>query len=109
MRYECGWYFKTFFKGYFPNYPIYCTFLCIPLFLFWLFRDKGETPPQGNIKEASTASSSQPEEDPSDGETMTAELRGIVSQFTQQVSMKTCPASGKLPMTQTIYDPLLFR
>nr|XP_046264183.1 uncharacterized protein LOC124069255 isoform X3 [Scatophagus argus] len=45
----------------------------------------GETTPQSNFKEMSTASSIQPEEGPSDGERMTAELRDIISQFMQKV------------------------
>ncbi|XP_033507272.2 uncharacterized protein aknad1 [Epinephelus lanceolatus] len=45
----------------------------------------GETTPQSNMKEMNTASSSQPEEGPSDGDTMTAELTDIVSQFLQTV------------------------
>lgn len=102
-------FFKAFLKVIFLIIQSTVHFCFFPLFLFWIFCDKGETPPQSNIKEASTASSSQPQEDPSDGERLTAELRGIVSQFTQKVCMKTCPDSGELPMTQRIYDPLLFR
>ncbi|XP_031137213.2 microtubule organization protein AKNA-like isoform X1 [Sander lucioperca] len=47
--------------------------------------EKKETIPQSNIKEVNTASSSQPEEGPSEGERMTAELTGIISQFMQKV------------------------
>ncbi|XP_073347788.1 uncharacterized protein [Pagrus major] len=47
--------------------------------------EKVEPGPQSNIKEVNTASSSQPEEGPSDGERMTAELRDIISQFMRTV------------------------
>lgn len=82
------------------------TFVCVtPCFVFRkMFGEKGEATPQSNIKEVSTASSSQPEEGPGDGERMTAELRGIISQFMQKVSMKTCQDSTKLQTTQTIYE-----
>ncbi|XP_070701615.1 protein AKNAD1-like [Pempheris klunzingeri] len=46
---------------------------------------KGEATLQSNIKEVNTASSSQPEESPSDGERMTAELRDIITQFMKKV------------------------
>ncbi|XP_051263550.1 uncharacterized protein LOC127367591 isoform X1 [Dicentrarchus labrax] len=49
------------------------------------FGVKEETPPQSNIKEVNTASPSQPEEGPSDGERMTAELTDIIHQFMQKV------------------------
>ncbi|XP_034558049.1 uncharacterized protein LOC117826230 isoform X2 [Notolabrus celidotus] len=49
------------------------------------FVEKGETNFPSNIKEVNTDSSSQPEEGPSDGEKMTAELRDIISQFMQKV------------------------
>ncbi|XP_032387981.1 microtubule organization protein AKNA isoform X2 [Etheostoma spectabile] len=47
--------------------------------------EKQETISRSNIKEVNTASSSQPEEGPSEGERMTAELTGIISQFMQKV------------------------
>ncbi|KAI3375007.1 hypothetical protein L3Q82_021535, partial [Scortum barcoo] len=47
--------------------------------------EKGDTTAQSNIKEATTASSSQPEEGPSDGERMTAELRDIIGHFMGKV------------------------
>ncbi|XP_028449305.1 AT-hook-containing transcription factor isoform X2 [Perca flavescens] len=47
--------------------------------------EKKETIPQSNIKEVNPAPSSQPEEGPSEGERMTAELTGIISQFMQNV------------------------
>ena len=50
------------------------------------FGEKRETNPQRNIHEVSTASSSQPEEGPSDGDRMTAELMDIIGQFMQKVS-----------------------
>ncbi|XP_059200860.1 microtubule organization protein AKNA-like [Centropristis striata] len=50
------------------------------------FDKKQETTLQSNIKETKTqTSSSQPEEGPSDGERMTAELGDIISQFMQKV------------------------
>ncbi|XP_044074332.1 protein AKNAD1-like isoform X3 [Siniperca chuatsi] len=49
------------------------------------FGKKGETTPHSNIKEVNTASSSQPEDGPSDGERMTTELRDIISQFMKKV------------------------
>lgn len=52
----------------------------------------GGTAPQGIIKEVNTASSSQPEEGPNDGERMTAELRDIISPFMQKVSLKILPS-----------------
>ncbi|GLD58581.1 AT-hook-containing transcription factor-like protein [Lates japonicus] len=50
-----------------------------------LSENKGGTGPQSNIQEVNTGSSSQPEEGPSDGERMTAELRDIISPFMQKV------------------------
>uniref|UniRef100_UPI0037E85A5C microtubule organization protein AKNA-like n=1 Tax=Semicossyphus pulcher TaxID=241346 RepID=UPI0037E85A5C len=50
--------------------------------------DKRETTPQSHIKEVNTVSSSQPEEAPSDGERMTAELSDIISQFMQKLKFK---------------------
>ncbi|XP_034744654.1 protein AKNAD1-like isoform X1 [Etheostoma cragini] len=47
--------------------------------------EKKETISRSNIKEVNTASSSQPEEGPSEGERMTAELTGIISQFMPKV------------------------
>ncbi|XP_034051952.1 microtubule organization protein AKNA-like isoform X3 [Gymnodraco acuticeps] len=49
------------------------------------FGEKGETTPQSNTTVVTAASSSQPEEGPSDGEIMTAELTDIISQFMQNV------------------------
>ncbi|XP_037642285.1 microtubule organization protein AKNA-like isoform X2 [Sebastes umbrosus] len=49
------------------------------------FGEKCETAPQSSIKKVNTTSSSQPEEVPSDGERMTAELTDIISQFMQKV------------------------
>ncbi|KAK5888910.1 hypothetical protein CesoFtcFv8_014959 [Champsocephalus esox] len=46
---------------------------------------KRETTPQSNTTVVTAASSSQPEEGPSDGEIMTAELTDIISQFMQNV------------------------
>lgn len=54
------------------------------------FGEKCETAPQSSIKKVNTTSSSQPEEVPSDGERMTAELTDIISQFMQKVSLKMC-------------------
>lgn len=50
--------------------------------------EKVEPAPQSNTEEVNTASSSQPDEAPSDGERMTTELRDIISQFMQTVSVK---------------------
>ncbi|XP_030607063.1 uncharacterized protein aknad1 isoform X3 [Archocentrus centrarchus] len=47
--------------------------------------EKGESAPHRTIKEATTASSSELQDNPSDGERMTAELRDIINQFTQKV------------------------
>ncbi|KAM8728487.1 uncharacterized protein aknad1 [Acanthopagrus schlegelii] len=47
--------------------------------------EKVETAPQSNTEEGSAASSSLPDEAPSDGERMTSELRDIISQFMQTV------------------------
>uniref|UniRef100_A0A3Q1GUI8 Uncharacterized protein n=1 Tax=Acanthochromis polyacanthus TaxID=80966 RepID=A0A3Q1GUI8_9TELE len=51
----------------------------------YVFRDDDK---HSAVKEATTASSSQPQDDPSDGERMTSELRDIISQFMQKVSLK---------------------
>lgn len=69
------------------------------------FGKKGETTPQSNIKEVNTASSSQPEEGPSDGERMTAELRDIIGQFMEKVSLKMCHDITRLQTSITIYEP----
>ncbi|XP_071348403.1 protein AKNAD1-like [Trachinotus anak] len=45
----------------------------------------GGTANESNIKEVNTASSALPEQEPSDGEKMTAELRDIISPFMQKV------------------------
>ena len=50
--------------------------------------EKVETAPQSNTEEGSAASSSLPDKAPSDGERMTSELRDIISQFMQTVSVK---------------------
>uniref|UniRef100_A0A3P8STS2 AKNA domain-containing protein n=1 Tax=Amphiprion percula TaxID=161767 RepID=A0A3P8STS2_AMPPE len=54
-----------------------------------VLEDSVETTLNSTVKEATTASSSQPQDDPSDGERMTTELRDIISQFMQKVSLKT--------------------
>lgn len=65
--------------------------------------------PQSNTKEVNTASSSRGEKGPSDGERMTAELKGIISQFLKKVSLKMCHDTTKLPWKEqtfkTIYEP----
>lgn len=73
------------------------------------FGENGKITPQSNIKEVNTASSSQPEEGPSDGERMTAELRDIISQFMQKVSLKISQDITRLLLNAqtaiTIYEP----
>ncbi|XP_075954208.1 uncharacterized protein aknad1 [Anarhichas minor] len=49
------------------------------------FGKKQETTPQSNNQVMNTTSIRQPEEGPSDGERMTAELKDIISQFMQKV------------------------
>ncbi|XP_056246478.1 uncharacterized protein LOC130178375 isoform X1 [Seriola aureovittata] len=49
------------------------------------FGEKGGRAPESNIAEVNAASSSPPEEDLSDGERMTAELRDIISPFMRKV------------------------
>ncbi|XP_054452556.1 microtubule organization protein AKNA-like [Anoplopoma fimbria] len=49
------------------------------------FGEKQQTTPQSNNQVMNTTSSSRPEEGPSDGERMTAELVDIISQFMQKV------------------------
>lgn len=71
--------------------------------------EKREISPQSNIKEVDTAPSSQPEEGPSDGERMTAELRDIISQFMQKVQLKMSQDISRLPLnaqtSRTMYEP----
>lgn len=73
------------------------------------FGENGKITPQSNIKEVNTASSSQPDEGPSDGERMTAELRDIISQFMQKVSLKISQDITRLLLNAqtaiTIYEP----
>lgn len=51
---------------------------------------KGGRNPQSNVSVRSSTSWAQPAEVLSDGEQMTAELRDIVCQFMQKVSVKMC-------------------
>lgn len=54
--------------------------------------EEGESAPHRTMKEATTASSSELQDSPSDGEMMTAELRDIISQFMQTVCLRTFTA-----------------
>ncbi|KAJ4936265.1 hypothetical protein JOQ06_000864 [Pogonophryne albipinna] len=60
------------------------------------FGEKGETTPQSNTTVVTAASSSQPEEGPSDGEIMTAELTDIISQFMQNMLRSMMEAQDQL-------------
>ncbi|XP_035803430.2 protein AKNAD1 isoform X2 [Amphiprion ocellaris] len=61
---------------------------------------KVETTLNSTVKEATTASSSQPQDDPSDGERMTTELRDIISQFIQKVEEFKFSVSTKTASTE---------
>lgn len=108
--YRCRSLAKILYQGHFIHIYLACirAYHSVLAFFFSFFGkpfgEKGETTPQSNTEDASTASFRQPEEGPSDGERMTAELRGLISQFMQKVSLKLCHNSTKL---LTIYEPSL--
>lgn len=58
--------------------------------------EKAESAVVSTIKEAAAASSSELQDNPSDGERMTAELRDIISQFMQKVCLKMTTAIVQL-------------
>ncbi|XP_038575199.1 uncharacterized protein LOC119902888 isoform X2 [Micropterus salmoides] len=69
-----------------PHLPPSDTSLCLTSDIMTEnLGEKGETTTHSNIKEANTASSSQHEVGPSDGEIMTVELKDIINQFMEKV------------------------
>ncbi|KAM3604090.1 uncharacterized protein V6R79_006270 [Siganus canaliculatus] len=64
-----------------PHLPLSGTLA----FIWGIFKEKGDVTPETCIKDMNPAPSVEPEEPPSDGEQMTEELRGIISQFMEKV------------------------